>query len=131
MTIIQILILEWINVCKQFIKDYQSLHKWSEQQYLYLIWRGIVVYHVLCAIAYLRLAKLQQMYRFPQYLVDNFWPFFEWHTGHGTLQGEWGQHYIYSYNTLLTVIYPPHPPGIIGSDIPNTTYYIYPSQINK
>ena len=36
------LILEWINIYEQCIQDYQSQHKWNEQQCVYAIWNGIM-----------------------------------------------------------------------------------------
>ena len=37
-----ILIVEWISICEQFIQDYQSQHKRSEKMSLIWIWKGIV-----------------------------------------------------------------------------------------
>ena len=39
---IDILLLEWINICEHFIKDYQSQHKWNERQCFLIIWSGIL-----------------------------------------------------------------------------------------
>ena len=39
---IDILIVEWNNKCEQFIKDYQSKHKWNKEKCLVKIWYGIV-----------------------------------------------------------------------------------------
>ena len=42
MTMINILILEWFNICEQFIKNNQTKHKWDEQKCLLLFWKGII-----------------------------------------------------------------------------------------
>ena len=37
-----ILFEEWINNCNIFIQDYQSQHKWDEEQCLYIMWSGVL-----------------------------------------------------------------------------------------
>ena len=48
------MILEWKSICEQFIKDYQSKHKWNEAYSLWKMWKNIV------STKYLNLALIEK-----------------------------------------------------------------------